>query len=331
MAVAFDLTPAQRGKSVHRAALLAEQLKTIPNKNKHVNKTVQQISKSGSGDTQKLDIHFADGSVFQADAVIGADGVRGYVRGYVLGDNHPAISAKSAGFWDSRSLLPIEQAKQILGERYFTEARRYAWLGDGAYFMHDVLDDGKTVQCVLSGVQNELWGEAEWHKTLHRADLEKVVENWTAPLKNAVVEAMLLNPDLKAYTQRHHAIDAPNYSISHVTIIGDAAHSMTPWQGAGAGQAIEDVMILETLLGHITTSAQIDVAFQVYDQVRRQRTQRIVRSSAETGSIMCGRSDAGLDVDKIRAKMGERWGFIYGQNQATYRKEALAILTDKVK
>jgi len=137
---------------------------------------------------------------------------------------------------------------------------------------------------------------------------------------------MLQNPDLKAYAETHHEIDAPTYAKGPVCIMGDAAHSMTPWQGSGAGQAIEDAMILETLLGSIENVSQLSTAFQAYDQVRRPRTQRIIHSSSGTGIIICGRNpDIGLDMEKIRDALPDRWAFIYGQDQMEHKQEALAV------
>jgi salicylate hydroxylase len=331
MSVIFDLAAEQRGKVVHRAALLAELLKPISEEHKHTNKKVKGISESD--EASKLNITFSDGTVFQADAVIGADGLRGYVRGHVLGNDHPAVLAKPAGFWDARSLVPIQKAKELIGEEYFEVNRQYGWVGDGGFFMHDVLDDGKTVQFVLSGIMNdsetegEKWEEEVWNKKLDRAKLERMVGRWAETpesLKKSIVEVMLQNPDLKAFAQQHHHVDAPTYANGHVAIMGDAAHCMTPWQGSGAGQAIEDAMILETLLEHTKAPSQLTAALKVYDQLRRPRTQRIVHSSAGTGLILCGRGlDAGLDVDKIKIVLPGRWAFIYGHDQATHKKEAL--------
>jgi salicylate hydroxylase len=135
---------------------------------------------------------------------------------------------------------------------------------------------------------------------------------------------MLQNPDLKAYAETHHGIDAPTYTEGRVCIMGDAAHCSTPWQGSGAGQAIEDAMILETMLEGVDSSELVEYAFLAYDAVRRPRTQRVIRSSHGTGVIMCGRGpDTGLDVDKIRAELPGRWTFIHGQDQAQHKEEAL--------
>ena len=49
-----------------------------------------------------------------------------------------------------------------------------------------------------------------------------------------------------------HAIDPPlgSYSRGQVAILGDAAHGMLPHLGAGAGQGIEDALVIVTLLKH---------------------------------------------------------------------------------
>jgi salicylate hydroxylase len=39
---------------------------------------------------------------------------------------------------------------------------------------------------------------------------------------------------------------------------------MTSWQGSGAGQAIEDAMLLSTLLGEDKSSQQVEAAFKAY-------------------------------------------------------------------
>ncbi|KAF2689099.1 salicylate hydroxylase [Lentithecium fluviatile CBS 122367] len=325
MSVLFDLAAEQRGKVVHRATLLAELLKPLDAAKKHTNKKLNRIDDAENG---PIKLHFDDGTTFDADAVVGADGVRGFVRNHVLGKDDPAVPAKPAGFWDSRSLVPLQKAKELLGEEYFEVNRQYGWVGDGVFFMHDVLDGGETVQFVLCGMMDEEWGEGEWSKDLDRAAVEKAVETWTeTPVKKSIIDVMLQSADLKAFTEQHHDRDAPTYSKGRVCIMGDAAHSMTPWQGSGAGQAIEDAMVLETLLEEFKTSGELTAAFKAYDQVRRPRTQKIVHSSYGTGLIMCGRGEGiGLDIDKIREALPGRWAFIYGQDQAEHKKEALAAL-----
>jgi salicylate hydroxylase len=134
---------------------------------------------------------------------------------------------------------------------------------------------------------------------------------------------MLQNPDLKAFAEWHHKTDAPTYCKGPAVIIGDAAHAMTPWQGSGAGQAIEDAMVLHALLGEVKEARQLDAAFKAYDQVRRPRTQHIIASSYGVGKVLCGRGPCGLDVEKIAKDLPPRWVPIHTQDQKEHKRAAL--------
>lgn len=74
------------------------------------------------------------------------------------------------------------------------------------------------------------------------------------------------NPDLAAFSEWESAM-APTYSRGRSCVIGDAADTPTPWQGAGVGQAMEDVLILQRLLLQVTKVSEIAAAFQAYDKI----------------------------------------------------------------
>lgn len=46
----------------------------------------------------------------------------------------------------------------------------------------------------------------------------------------------------------HHHLSTPIYYSNLICLIGDAAHASTPHQGAGAGQCLEDALLLSHLL-----------------------------------------------------------------------------------
>lgn len=107
--------------------------------------------------------------------------------------------------------------------------------------------------------------------------------------------------------------------------MGDAAHATTPWQGSGAGMAIEDSLVLSTLLGRAETVAQASLALKVYDQVRRPRTQRVVESSRGTGMMRTGLDrEVGLDLLKFRQRLLSRWDFIIDFDNKQHCADALA-------
>jgi len=73
-----------------------------------------------------------------------------------------------------------------------------------------------------------------------------------------------------------HTVKPLDYFVNgNVALLGDAAHAITPHQGTGAGQAIEDAYILSTVLGHrLTTRETITDALRIYDHIRRPFTHK---------------------------------------------------------
>jgi 2-polyprenyl-6-methoxyphenol hydroxylase-like FAD-dependent oxidoreductase len=76
--------------------------------------------------------------------------------------------------------------------------------------------------------------------------------------------------------------DLPTYARGRVGLLGDAAHAMTPDLGHGAGQALEDAVVLGAALA--ATSDPLD-ALARYDAERRPRSQSVARLSRRTGRI----------------------------------------------
>lgn len=74
---------------------------------------------------------------------------------------------------------------------------------------------------------------------------------------------------------------APFYNHGNVAMMGDAAHATTPFQGAGAGQAIEDALVLYKLLRYVKSASHVAPALAAYDAVRRERSQKVVVTSRE--------------------------------------------------
>ncbi|KAH8597903.1 salicylate hydroxylase [Bisporella sp. PMI_857] len=321
----LEMAKEKQSLVVHRAAFLDGLLRPVPAGTLHANKRLTELSENEDG---KVTIRFEDGSHEVFDGVIGADGIHSIIRQYILGD-HPASLPYFAGFWDCRFLVSIEKAREALGDEYFKEDRQYGWCGEGGFFMHDVLDGGESVQCV-SSVMVSTWDSDHWSRALDQETLEQAFSGWTnSPIASDMIKLLSGNPDLRAYSQWHHEIDAQTFTRGHVCMMGDAAHAMAPWQGAGAGQAIEDAMILDALFGEVEDTQDLLTAFKVFDEVRRSRSQKIIHSSAHTGRIMCGREPGvGLNPERVREALGPRWGIIMGVNMKEYRKGALTNFRD---
>ncbi|KAI4519153.1 hypothetical protein K525DRAFT_249758 [Schizophyllum commune Loenen D] len=86
------------------------------------------------------------------------------------------------------------------------------------------------------------------------------------------------------------------------TALGDAAHSMTPFQGSGAGQAIEDAWLLAHLLGDPSvTRDTIPEALRVYDAARRPVAQDVQERSRVNGHLLA-LNYRGIDFDALQGE-----------------------------
>ena len=124
---------------------------------------------------------------------------------------------------------------------------------------------------------------------------------------------------------------ATSYYKSGIAIMGDAAHASTPHQGAGAGQAVEDALIMCELLAdsHIQRPVDISRAFHAYDSVRRLRSQRVVASSRAAGELYGFQGPAGDDLDLIKADLLERYQWIWDDDMHGQLHRAKKILADR--
>lgn len=79
-----------------------------------------------------------------------------------------------------------------------------------------------------------------------------------------------------------HTVDAPNWHLGNVGLVGDAAHAMVPFQAQGAAMGIEDAAVLAPLL---ISESSAETAFEKYEHQRRRRVARVARTSATNGRI----------------------------------------------
>lgn len=176
--------PEDAGRVVHRASLLRELLAPIPSDRLHANKKLSDITPDAEGNVK---VTFGNGQKEFFHAVIGADGIFGAVRRYVLQEAADAEGPSPAGFWDCRNLVPFEKVRATLGAKYFEEDRQYGWAGNGAFIMHDVLDNGTKVQCVISAIEKD--HPEDRKRPLSREFLEETLRDWLdGPVGKGMIE-----------------------------------------------------------------------------------------------------------------------------------------------
>ncbi|KAK8080942.1 hypothetical protein PG997_008760, partial [Apiospora hydei] len=307
------------GLTMNRAPLLQTLLSLLPQDILHANKRVKSVGQTEGGVT----VSFEDGTDAQFDAVIGADGIFSSVRNHVVGEEAEKHAASPAGWWDTRHMVPFEEARVALGDESFKVDRQYAWLGDGAAMLHGVVENRTMVQCIIAVIDKNF--STDRKRPVSRQVLEDAIpKSWyKGSVAKGMIEIILGQEDPKGYAVWEHK-STPTYANNRVCIIGDAAHATTPWQGHGAGLVVEDAFILGHLLGNISSIGEINAAFRAFDVIRRPRCQRIIDAGRETGLLFCGQDEAvGLNPERLNEALGRTFAHVGGLELEPHKEEAL--------
>jgi 2-polyprenyl-6-methoxyphenol hydroxylase-like FAD-dependent oxidoreductase len=102
---------------------------------------------------------------------------------------------------------------------------------------------------------------------------------WHAPIEAIIAatpESAILRNDI------YDRDPLSRWTHGHVTLLGDAAHPMTPNLGQGACQAMEDAVVLAACL---SGTRDVDAALRHYEARRIPRTSRIVLASRRIGDM----------------------------------------------
>jgi 2-polyprenyl-6-methoxyphenol hydroxylase-like FAD-dependent oxidoreductase len=210
-------------------------------------------------------VHLEPGKSFEAEALVGADGLHSAVRGRLLGASPP----DSAGHVLYRALVPIEAVPDN------TETDCVAlWLYPGGHAVHYPVSGGASMNIVVAGKGP---GNSGWGAPVAPADV-------LACLPDAVpaLTALLRAPqDWRRWPAADRA-PAIRWGEGPVTLLGDAAHPALPYLAQGAVMALEDAVVL----GHcIATEPTIAQGFRAYERRRAPRVARLARLSRRQGRV----------------------------------------------
>lgn len=307
-------------QSVHRAHFLDELVKGVPAYRAHFNKRLQDLEDAEDGVT----LHFKDGTTATADVVIGADGVHSKVREFLIGAE--AAKPVFAGSVIYRALVPMEKAIEVLGSEHAQNS--VTLCGPGKAAISYPIDFGKTLNVAAFTFGHKEWPHEKWIVPANHEELAALFKGWGKPAQGLM--KLLDLPSLSAWGL-FDSSPAPYFYKGRVAMMGDAAHASTPFQGQGAGQAIEDACVLSALFAKVTTPDDVPNALAAYDQVRRPRAQRVVSTSRESGQLMSmQQSGVGDNVEKMREKLDTRMHWIWHRDLVAQNEAAVKLFDEAV-
>ncbi|KAL4815780.1 hypothetical protein BDW67DRAFT_185499 [Aspergillus spinulosporus] len=321
-----------RGSTIHRAHFLDELVQLVEPHRAHFGRRLVRIEENG--DDAPVTLHFRNGTTATADLVVGADGIHSVTRKHLLGD-HPAASAFFTGAIIHRATVPMAEAEAKLGD---VQSKFGIRCGKDGLIFGFPMAERSLYYLGITTFNNDPVPEDKWVLPVNVAKLRQTFANYGDYVRKQVE---LVPDDGSAMGWSIWEMPpAPTYYRGRVVLMGDAAHASTPFQGAGAGQAIEDALVLERLLGKYLDTTQetiyrfspsqtILLALQAYDTVRRFRTQKVVTTSAETGRLISGNEPGvTMEAPELRVRLKDREDWIWDCDQQQQVKDAFQIFEE---
>jgi 2-polyprenyl-6-methoxyphenol hydroxylase-like FAD-dependent oxidoreductase len=242
---------------VHRAELLDMLAASVGATYIHFGHDVLAIDTNNPG----VSTNFTNGTTAHGDILVGADGLHSGVRAWL---GH-ADRIRYSGYAAWRSVVPFDHS-QFVPAATWGPGRRFGAFpiqGDRVYWFatsnapEGEIDSGSGPQSLLLSL----------------------FEGWHEPIEaliRAADDSTILRNDI------YDSDPLSEWGRGRVTLLGDAAHPMTPNLGQGACQAIEDALELAACLAGKTN---VEAGLEKYEKRRIARTGPIVLASRRLGLI----------------------------------------------
>jgi 2-heptyl-3-hydroxy-4(1H)-quinolone synthase len=262
-----------RGALVHRAVLLDALYRSLP------------------PGTVQFDRFAKKSDLAGYDLVIGADGIHSQVRQELFGPSKP----RYMGYRSHRLIMD-----NAAGARCFTE-----YLGRGQRIGLVPIGEQRLYVWTTYNSPREATSNLDFRRFFRQFTAEPLQRLFAAlpPPESIItteIEELWSDDWLRVWGE------------SHVVLLGDAAHAMTPNIGQGAGMAMEDAAALAEELAR---NERIEDALGNYARRRKPRVETVMRISREVGHdgqrssrLGCWLRNRrvareGLDVEKAQADL----------------------------
>jgi 2-polyprenyl-6-methoxyphenol hydroxylase-like FAD-dependent oxidoreductase len=195
-----------------------------------------------TGDTA----HFADGTSASGDLIVGADGTNSAVRAQLLPD--AAIEEVGRALYGVTPFTTLDWVPDLLIDTFNRMTHP-----NGLHMGVATCRPGDYFTWTISGP----YPKGDPHEVAR-----DLVADWHPAVRRIVAEATTIFP-----VRLRSALPVERWDDPHVTLLGDAVHTMTPGRGEGATVALRDALLLTIALtdaaaGHVPLTA----AKSLYEQ-----------------------------------------------------------------
>ncbi|KAF8992587.1 hypothetical protein BDQ17DRAFT_1253792, partial [Cyathus striatus] len=271
-------------------------------------------------------LNFADGISAECDLLVGADGLRSKVRKAYLDKFYSEKSESINPTWcGSVTYRSIVEAK-VLEEKF---PHHEALTHPIKHIVVYPIGRGHlNVSVVVSNHEKDgtLFDEPSV-QDVRKRDILTQFEGWATEAQ-AILE---LIPDTCRKWPIQYLKSLQDFGRGKVVILGDAAHAMTPNQGAGAGQAMEDAYILASLIEKsIRQRIPLTRVTEVFSTVRPPVAKAVMEGSAKSGRLT-EQDHHGVDISNPDALQKFRNDFseTFAEHYSWYSSYPLETLIEK--
>ncbi|CAM9018247.1 unnamed protein product [Wickerhamomyces anomalus] len=232
-------------------------------------------------------VDFDDNSVitgdrrqFNADVIIGADGLKSQIRQTMLGRPDPPHNTGDIAW---RALVRSSEVRKHEDLKFIWEEPKINfWWGPNIHVVVYLLNSnsGETVNIVV--LSPDTLPQDVNVEPAQPGEILDLFSDWDPKLKKLLT---LVHQTSKWRLQNSIEMKTWVHETGNVALMGDACHATLPYLAQGAAQAVEDSAVLTGLFGRITDKSQIHGLLKTYENLRKWRTTQVVQGSTNCRDI----------------------------------------------